>query len=70
MVSVRGTDSKGEPGATGASTLRSNCHRLRLIGVTIGGISTLGLAVPFASNCAGLRNTTLHWLRVCVSIYR
>jgi hypothetical protein len=35
-------------------------QRLRLIGVTTGGISTLGLAVLFASNCAGLRNITLH----------
>jgi hypothetical protein len=33
------------------------------MGVTTGGISTLGLAVLFASNCAGLRNITLHWLQ-------
>jgi hypothetical protein len=35
-------------------------QRLRLIGVTTGGISTFGLAVLFASNCAGFRNITLH----------
>ena len=34
-------------------------YRLLRIGVTTGGISTLGLAVLFASNCAGLRNITL-----------
>jgi hypothetical protein len=37
-------------------------QRLRRIGVTMGGISILGFAVLFGSNCAGLRNITLHWL--------
>jgi hypothetical protein len=40
-----------------------NHHCLRLIGVTLGGISTFGFAVVFASNSAGLRNITLHWLQ-------
>jgi hypothetical protein len=38
-------------------------HRVRRNGITIGGISTLGLGVLFASNCAGLRNITLHRLQ-------
>ena len=38
-------------------------HRQRCLnGVTTGGISMLGFAVLLASNCAGLRNITLHWL--------
>jgi hypothetical protein len=37
---------------------------VRLIGVTtVGGASTLGATVLLASNCAGLRNITLHWLQ-------
>jgi hypothetical protein len=36
-------------------------QRLRLIGVTTaGGASTFGAAVLLVSNCAGLRNITLH----------
>jgi hypothetical protein len=43
---------------------RRSCHRLRRIGVTTAGdASTLGAAVLFASNCAGLRTITLHWLQ-------
>jgi hypothetical protein len=38
----------------------AQAHHLRRIGVTTGGISTLGLELLFASNCAGLRNITLH----------
>jgi hypothetical protein len=41
--------------------MESNAHRFRLIGVTTaGGASTLAFAVLSLSNCAGLRNITLH----------
>src|ERR1700674_4268252 len=41
---------------------RAAAQRLCLIGVTTGGISTLGLAVLLASNCEGLRNIELQQL--------
>jgi uncharacterized membrane protein len=33
------------------------------MGATTGGISTLAFAMLFASNCAGFRNITEHWLQ-------
>jgi hypothetical protein len=38
-------------------------YRLRRNCVTTSGISTLAFATLFASNCAGFRNITEHWLQ-------
>jgi hypothetical protein len=47
-----------------ADAARGLLHGLRRIGVTTAwAASTLGAAVLFAANCAGLRNITLHWLQ-------
>jgi hypothetical protein len=59
-----GHSAPGAPRNQTASTYASPAHRLRRIGVTTaGGASTLGFAVLFASNCAALRNMTLHPLQ-------
>jgi hypothetical protein len=43
------------------ATLDRGAYRLRLIGVTTAGdASTLGFAVPLASNWAAFKNITLH----------